>query len=165
MAWTNPTTVSTGTVLTASRYNADVVANWNMFGAAWTSFIPTLSGGWALGNSTYEAKYLQVGRMVSFYAAITVGSTATKGTQLLANLPVTSSTASIGQNINAYCTIPTVGTFPLPVIGNATSKVELMASVANQTYTILTGVTATIPGAWATNSIIYYGGTYEAASA
>jgi hypothetical protein len=77
MAFTNPTNVSVGSVLTASRYNQDVVGNWNMFGAAWTTFTPTLTAVTTnpnLGSTgTTNGAYLQLGKFVCWWGVWTPG--------------------------------------------------------------------------------------------
>jgi hypothetical protein len=75
MAFVTPTNVTVGTVLTASRYNADVTDNMTElapFFSAWTSFTPTLtasSGGLNLGSTaTQTGAYLKVGRVMFWRA-------------------------------------------------------------------------------------------------
>jgi hypothetical protein len=164
MAWISPSTVSVGSVLTASTWNQDVVANWQAFDSAWTSFTPTFSGGWALGNSTHDAKFLKIGRMVHFYAAITLGSSATKGTTLLAALPVAASSVNATTGVTAYFNDVGSGIFPAHIVLSSTSVIEITTVVTNQTYAQITGVQETVPFTWATGDAIYYSGTYEAAS-
>ena len=85
MAWINPTTVATGDVLTAAKWNQDVVENWQAVGGAWTSWTPALTAtttnpnigttGTALGHN------VQTGKLVRFNAVIgTAGSGIAGGT-------------------------------------------------------------------------------------
>lgn len=170
MAWAQLTVANAtaGNAILATDH-AQAFENINVAGAAWSSFTPTLSGGWALGNSTVEAKYVKFGRIVHFYAAITLGSTSTRGTTLYAALPVTASSANAAVGITAYFNNVTgtgAGVYPAHAVMIDTGKVELTTLVANQTYVLVTGVAATVPFGenWAAGDIIYYAGTYEAAS-
>lgn len=99
MPWTTPTTVSTGDVLTASRYNADVQANLTElapFFSAWTSVAATTctqSGAITLTNS-YN-KYLKVGRLVIWSFRLVYSSgTGSAGTSFTLTLPVNAVSAS-----------------------------------------------------------------------
>lgn len=136
----------------------------------WTDFTPTLSGGWLLGNSTYQARYTRVGRWVAFYAVIVIGSSATKGTTLTAALPV-EATADAG----AFCTIRAnfhdVGTAKFVANGgytssslNAITTINLNVENSSSTYVGETGVTSTAPFTWTTGDRISYGGMYEAST-
>lgn len=163
MAWTVPKTdFNPGDVLTAAQVNA-IGENLLTIGGNWTNFTPTLSGGWALGNSTYEAKYIRAGKLVVFYAAITIGSSATKGTTMYAALPVTAASVNSTIGVTSYFNDVGSGIFPAHVVLNTTSIVELTTVVTNQTYAQVTGVQATVPFTWATGDAIYYAGTYEGA--
>ena len=83
MAFVTPTVVTVGSVLTASRYNADVVENMSVIGGAWTSWSPALTAtttnpnigttGSALGH------YVQVGKTVWFNAVIQTGGSSIAG--------------------------------------------------------------------------------------
>lgn len=135
-------------------------------GSAWTAFTPTLSGGWLLGNSTYTATYMKIGRLVVFNATIVVGSTATKGTTLTAALPVTAADAEACV-AGLSCSFPLVAgaaNGPGIVKANSTTVVDLQVVRADLTYASRTGVTASAPATWATSDRIVYGGLYEAAA-
>ncbi len=134
----------------------------NLIPDAWTAFTPTLSSGWALGNSTYTAAYTRVGRFVAFYVKITIGSSATKGTTCTLALPVTAALALGGQFGGTA-----LGTSIVPLVAGtntSTSVIEIAAINASGTYATVAGFTATAPMTWATGDIIWFGGMYEAAS-
>jgi len=166
MAWSTADTYTSGLVLTAASLNK-IGEDVNIIGAAWSNFTPTLSGGWALGNSTYTAKYIQYGRNVAFYAVITIGSTATKGTTLTAALPVTAADSGAYIGVQASATDTGTAFFPMTIApsGSPTTTVEIGAMTAGGTYVGFSGVTSTVPFTWATSDIIAYGGFYEAATA
>lgn len=88
MAWNTPTTVSTGDVLTATRYNADVQANLTEFASlfsAWTSWTPQIDQGVTtnIAKTVVTAKYVKVGRLVIANAVLTVSGTGTAGSSVI----------------------------------------------------------------------------------
>lgn len=171
MAWTTPKTWTAGSVLTAAELNEQIRDN---FGAAfvtptdptaaWTAFTPTLSGGWALGNSTYVATYMKIGRQVTFSAVITVGSSATKGTTLTAALPVTAASASGLVGIRCWGEDAGTADFMFDHYDTTTTTITFGSHFVSGTTVLLANVTSTAPFTWATGDKIGYGGTYEAAS-
>ena len=126
---------------------------------AWTSWAPTLSGGWANGNGTWSAYYAQIGKTVHVQMQFTIGSTTTKGTGLTCTLPVTAKRANRQPNN--------------PMARIASGIYNLMAEFASTTtfttyYDTGTNgaagtITSTTPATWATNDTIQYSFTYEAA--
>lgn len=173
MAWTTPATWIAGEVLTAAQLNTQVRDNLREIGqtagvaAAWTDFTPTLSGGWALGNSTYTARYIRTGRKIEFYAKISIGSSATKGTTLTAALPVASQgdfSAVPGGLTASFADTGTAG-YSGFVIASSTTAVTLGSGFLVATDRIQIGnITSTFPFTWVTGDEIRYGGVYEAAT-
>lgn len=171
MAYTTPRTWTTGETVTAAMFNAHLRDNLNaafpLSGgvAAWTAFTPTLSNGWLLGNATYVAQYMKVGRLVSFYIEITTGSTTTMGTGLDVAIPVTAANGNYTGALAAYCIdTNTTSRYPLMIAATATTSYRLFCVNAAGTYAVGANITATVPFTWATGDIIWTGGTYEAAS-
>lgn len=166
MAWTTPTTVNPGDAILASLWNTQVKDNLiEQFplGVTVTDFVPTLSGGWALGNASYTAKYWRVGKMVTFFVNITIGSTTTKGTSLLVAAPVTAAASDAFNGVIAL--FEDVGSAYVPafVVPGDTTKFEIGAGNATVSYLSWNNVTATVPFTWATGDKIRCGGTYLAA--
>jgi hypothetical protein len=131
---------------------------------AWTSFAPTLSGGWANGNGVYTyAKYAKLGRIVLFAVDFTLGTTTTKGTTLTMSLPVT---AASGSQLFTAQGIGSVGATVYPTIwfGASTTTINMAVSNSAGTYTVRTNITNTIPAAWGTGDIFRVAGYYESAS-
>lgn len=130
---------------------------------AWTSWSPTLSGGWANGNGVWTAKYAKLGKNVIATGYFVVGSTTTKGTTLNVSLPVTAATSN---NVNgtAWCgTTASTGLSTLNVVPSSTTVVQLAAINSAGTYTALAAVAAAAPITWATNSVLSFTVIYEAA--
>lgn len=65
---------------------------------AWTSWTPTLSGGWALGSGTLTGRYIKIGRLVHADWMFTIGFSTTKGTALIVGgLPFAVASTSINR--------------------------------------------------------------------
>jgi hypothetical protein len=98
MAFVTPTDVTVGSVLTASRYNADVTENMTQlapFFSAWTSWTSTIQVFQAANRTSTNtyAKYLQVGKLVIASASITITATGSAGSRIeVRGLPVESAT-------------------------------------------------------------------------
>lgn len=131
---------------------------------AWTAFTPTLSGGWALGNSTYAAKYTRIGRLIRFYAKITIGSTATKGTTLTMALPITAAADQPFASFRATFDDGGGAWYPGMVYASTTATITIGAQNAAGTYLVAAGITSTVPFTWATSDVIHVVGEYEAAA-
>jgi hypothetical protein len=165
MAFANPTSVSTGDVLTATRYNADVVGNWNMFGSAYTTFTPTLTN-LTQGNGTLVARERKVGRMVFFYVGFTFGSTSSMGAGLL-SLTLPYEAANIHSGVfTGYIEDTGTSEFVMAPImrSSSTTVLTLGALNASGTYGSLSGVNTTTPMTWTTTDKFFVSGLYEAAS-
>lgn len=134
------------------------------FPAEAQTFTPTLSGGWALGNSTYDAYYVRVGDWVMFNVSIVLGSTATKGTTMFAALPVTAASAEeASSGCIAWYSDTGTAFYTGFVRPGGTGTILLQVAVASGTYASAGNITATNPHTWATGDIIHYSGQYRAA--
>ena len=164
MAFIDPTVVTVGSVLTASRYNEDVVGNWNMFGAQWQSWTPTLGGGFSNGNATTAGGYLKIGRVVRYWGTITFGSTTGKGAVMTLSLPVAARTADAGAaNANIFAN-PAGNQIIFTPLAASTTTLEVVTMNVASTYVQAAQTNATVPYTWATGNAVRYGGVYEAAS-
>jgi hypothetical protein len=131
----------------------------------WTSYTPTISGGWAVGNGTWSATYTQIGKTVHFSARFTIGSTTTKGTGFTASLPV-----EMAKNNNQqYSGVGIIGSSVyrlfFEAVGGSTTALTGYLGYASAApgYLGRAAITATVPLTWATNDTISFNGTYEAA--
>lgn len=127
--------------------------------SAWTSWSPTLSGGWLNGNGTWSAYYQQIGKTVHVQAQFTIGSTTTKGTGLTVSLPVTAARS----NLQPVWTQGGSASAVLAGYIASTTTLTFTAINAAGTYITRANVTATVPYTWATNDTIAFNFTYEAA--
>lgn len=145
-------TLSTGTKVGAATTDIS---------GAWVSFTPTWTG-LTIGNATVDAKYMQIGKTVTFFISVTMGSTTAFGANWTATLPVT---ARIG------------GEYRFPIgMKDASAANNYIGTTFNHTTTVMnlaiTGgtngllpgtITSTVPFAWAVSDLLTISGTYEAA--
>ena len=174
MAYTTPTTHVAGETLPAADYNVivnDVIDHESRIAAgeaAWTSWTPAFgTGGWATsgGSASFTGKYLKIGKHVSFWARIIMGSSITGGSALNLTLPATASAVGALANIVVMDRDFGANWYPLFVApgDSTTSQINVWAMNAASTYVIQAAVTGTVPQTWAQNDEITYGGVYEAA--
>lgn len=141
----------------------DGTGAWN--NAAWTSYTPTLTNA-TLGNGTISGWYMQIGKTVVYTIKFVLGTTSIiVGGPLVVSLPVTTVgsrwvqfNAPFGQVIYVR------GSNYIGVVDwYSTTQVELAIMNVGATYPTQAGVTATVPGTWASGDSIYVNGIYEAA--
>lgn len=128
---------------------------------AWTSWAPTLSGGWANGNGTWVAYYSQTGKIVSCYGEFTVGSTTTKGTGLTISLPVTAR-ANLNQSFVVTVAVG-ASTYNCKYRLASTTTATLFSFYVSGTVVGEAAITSTSPGTWATGDKVRVQMDYEAA--
>lgn len=126
---------------------------------AWTSWAPTLSGGWSAGNGTFDAKYCKIGKTVHVSFQFTLGSTTTKGTSFTTTLPVT---GRVGNGSTAPVRLVRSATYYGIVTAGTTTAVITALNSATSTVSSA-AVSSTVPGTWATGDSITFTVTYEAA--
>ena len=173
MPYVAPTSVSTGDVLTAARYNSDVVGNWTTLGGAWSTWTPTLTGitvGTGVGAGTLEARYLQIGKLVMFNFYFKAGSASTfSATGFSFTLPVAARFTADFTQTGFPGVIHDAGTDAYVASGQvgwtATSNTvcDIVVHNAAGTYAVTRSATSTIPMTWTTNDKIAIHGVYEAA--
>lgn len=133
---------------------------------AWKSYAPSLANGWANGNGTWNAAYLQIGKMVFVRGRFTFGSTTTKSAnQLRITLPVSANTNSFFSSAGGL-NFATAGGGTTNLtwcsVGGA-DYVIMNALVASGTYLLRQSLTSTVPATWTTGDSIDFNITYEAA--
>lgn len=153
MAFTAPTSVATGDVLTATRYNADVVNNMLAIGGAWTSFTPTWTNltvgtGGSASNTGY---YLNAGKLYIVRVKVIFGTSSPAFDSPILTLPNSASFRSDYTDVF----VVGVGTatksggsaypfFVYPSTGDL-AKARLLITDVSGTYPSLTTVSS--PGA------------------
>lgn len=132
----------------------------------WQDWTPTLTN-ITLGNGTLVARYIQIGKTVSFTISFTLGTTSTVGTVGTFTLPVTANTTGyivtfseigVGKAID-------VGTADYTILVRLNSSTTVRPILVNAagTYGASQGITATVPMTWTTGDQLTLTGTYEAA--
>ena len=131
MAWINPTTVATGDVLTAAKWNQDVVANWTEFGGGWTSYTPTFAQGVSTNiNKTLNyAKFLKIGRLVMGQVSLTSSGAGTSGSAVTLTLPATAATSGIIIGTGVYLR-PATANYHASVWANTTTTLAMVTAFA-----------------------------------
>ena len=167
MAWVTPTNVATGDVLTASTWNQDIVSNaaeLAPFFGAWTSYTPTLTNCTA---PVTRAKYLKVGRWVTFDVLLTLTGAQVSGL-IGISLPFSSAsyTGLVDEHTGFSVMLLDKGTaayFGGALYASAT-RADLYVQNGSATYTFFSSTSSTIPHTWASTDQIRLSGTYEATS-
>lgn len=130
--------------------------------AAWASFTPTWSGSVtnpAIGNGTFDGKYLQVGKTVYFRLVVTMGSTTTYGSGAWGlTLPVApiASQAAAAVYVDSSASARWSGSAWLT---NGSGIFRMLPP----TDAGSSGISPTVPFTWATSDQIIITGTYETA--
>jgi hypothetical protein len=144
--------------------NAGLITGSGTSLGAWTAYTPTLGGtGWAIGNATLVAYYVQVGKIVHVRIRIIFGTTSTYGSvSPTLTLPVTG--VSAGSNLGhwqADFTDASAGTTYVmaPVqLGTTTVAVDNISSV-----NVRSAFTSAAPVTVTTSDTLLLRGTYEIA--
>jgi hypothetical protein len=163
MAFVTPTDVATGEVLTASRYNQDVVENFTQLDplfSAWTAYTPVWTN-LTVGNGTNTGRYLQVGKAVVYQGQITWGSTTSAtGSNTTVSLPVTAATVTgLGFQGSGY--INDAGSrFYMVNVWRGSATTALFVHSESGGAGLVTG---TAPMTWATSDALSWQLMYEAA--
>lgn len=164
MAWVSPRTWVAAEVVTAALMNQlrDAL---KAIGDPWTSYTPTWSSSAtavAIGNGTQVGAYINAGKLVTFRAKITMGSTTTYGTgSYRIALPVSMSTSDPGRFAVALLDSSAGATYQ----GMTYSVAGTLAPIAIDNGTAggaIQAVTSAVPFTFATGDTIEVVGTYEA---
>jgi len=134
-------------------------------GGSWLSWTPTFAN-FTKGSATIVAKYTQIGKTVHFILSITLAADSSLGTSPTFTLPVTASSnyAAVGQSYGTGQFFDaTAGLFSACANFSSTTTALLRCEVSSGTYSVPTGISATVPFTWTTSDAIYITGTYEAA--
>ncbi len=130
---------------------------------AWTSYTPTIGGGWTAGNSTVTAAYQQIGKTVHVRVSVAWGTTYTSsGTNSPTfTLPVTAASSNASQSGILFCEDGTTRYMSAVVITSTTvaTGYRMISGSAGG----LGNITATAPFTWSTGDAIRFNLTYEAA--
>ena len=156
-----------GTVLTADSAEATGM-KWATpsGGGTYTDYTPTFAN-FTIGNGTINfARYVQIGKFVSVYGKVTLGSTSSMGTSPTISLPVTgtSNMSGVGWALGSLTIGDTgTGSFEGYVKTSSTTVAQLIVGNASGTYNNTTVITSAVPMTWANTDTFLFNFTYEAA--
>jgi hypothetical protein len=130
-------------------------------GSAWPAYTPTwTTTGTApsLGNGTWDARSVKIGKTVHFTIALTWGSTTNGGTGgWRITLPYTPRLS----RVTFYGEALDTGVSARPAAAVWETATGAFLSIVTQSDTAQAAVTATAPFTWGTGDRLYIGGTYE----
>ena len=158
--------VTTAEITDGVITNAKLSTSAGELGAAWQSWTPTVSasgGSPTIGNGTMTAKYIKIGKTVSYRIDITCGSTTNFGTGgLTLTLPLTAASSTSLSPIGVAYMRDDSTTSKLGGVVTLASTTTLQI-FANSSISAVPAVFSTSPWTWATNDTLQLSGTYEAA--
>lgn len=169
MAWVTPTNVATGDVLTASKWNQDVVANAEAIGGAWTSFTPSWTNV-TLTGATNEGAYIAAGKLYIVRIKLTWGAgTAFTGAPTLTLPNSASLKAAYGTSFQLGTVLmvdSSAGAFYYGGVhapSSGATTVRFLSFNASGTYLIAGSWDATNPTTWASGDRMEAQFMFEAA--
>lgn len=170
MPWSVGANVSTGDVLTASRYNQDVLANMTMIGGAWTSYTPTWTNVTLGSGVVQQSAYMNAGKLyiVRLYLKLGTSGAFTGGPEF--TLP---DAVSMNSNYTIYGRLG-VGSllddsagvgYPVQIVPSTTTfaRARPLYEAVSGANVVLSGVNATTPVTWTVNDILSATFIFEAA--
>ena len=156
-----------GTVLTADSVEATGM-KWATpsTGGTFADYTPTFTN-FTIGNGTINfARYVQIGKFVTVYGKVTLGSTSSMGTSPKISLPVTgtSNMSGIGWVLGAAVFGDTgTGSYEGYIKTSSTTVAELVVGNSSGTHTQASTITSAVPMTWANTDTFLWNFTYEAA--
>ena len=143
--------------------NAGLITGTGTSLGAWTAYTPTLGGtGWAIGDGTAAGYYCKIGKIVHWYALITLGASSTAGASpLTVSTPVTIVANSINTQVKVQDVSAGTDYGNVTAVGGTTAVTPVAANGANGAYSSY--YTTTAPFTWATGDTVLIRATAEAA--
>jgi hypothetical protein len=165
MAYSAPSTRTTGFLVTAAVWNQDIVDNQNaafpLGVAGWTSYTPTLTQNATVTKTVTYAKYQRVGRTIFFIVELLVTGTGTASNAIIVGLPVTA--ASANKIIGSGIVFDTSATALYKGLVNLLSTTTVALYWTGDTTVSSIGVVGMSAGL-AVNDQVQLSGFYEAAT-
>jgi hypothetical protein len=127
----------------------------------WQSYTPTLSGGWTNGNGTYVAQYCQIGKTVHLSISFVLGTSTTKGANMIFSLPVEAKRTVPNPFTNVFLVAGGSSNIGITSFESSTA-VRIYLFNTSTTYGTFSNITASIPTTWVTGDQIRFALTYEA---
>ena len=128
---------------------------------AWTTYTPTLTN-LVKGNGTEVARYCQIGKTVTVFYSLTLGSTSSISTAPIISLPVTNANTQYATGTGTYTDAGVLSYFGRIWMNSSTGAYGVVDKT-NSTYSEFAQVSATVPFTWATGDIFILNFSYEVA--
>lgn len=130
----------------------------------WQTWAPSYTN-LTIGNGAVTAKYTQNGKTVSFVYKFTLGSTSAMGTVPTISLPVAANASySLNDALGTgFANTNSANSPVIPTLQSATIFSPTVNGAAGTYVGGLSGLTASIPGTWASTNYFTVQGSYEAA--
>jgi len=141
----------------------DMDFEWGSVGS-YADYTPTFTN-FTLGNGTINvARYAQIGKTVTGYGKVTLGSTSVMGTDLIFTLPVTASSNVVVSPIG-QCQLTDTGnlTYYGFVLYATTTTARLVIGNSNGVYFTSSTIQSTQPMTWASSDTFTFNFIYEVA--
>jgi hypothetical protein len=150
------------TLIKSSEVNANF-AELSAFTGAWSNFTPTWTN-LTIGNGTQVCQYVKIGKTVHFTLTTTFGTTTAMGTTPKVSMPValSSTISNIAPIGSIIYYIAGVATWQGTIRKDSSTTVVLSCFATGGTYGTEAYPTPTLPGTFATGSVIAITGTYQA---
>lgn len=133
---------------------------------AWKTWTPTL-GNLTVGSGTVAARFVRVGRKITYHFKFTLGAGSAVGLQPSFTLPVSphadyqNTAGDMGSVHMLDAATNSYGGIARKSVGDV---VQLFCWAASGAVILTANISATVPFTWGTGDIIDVSGTYEAAS-
>lgn len=166
MSWTSPRTWVAGETVTAALLNQYLRDNdlaLSTFATDWTPSWTANTTNPTIGNGTITGRYINVGKLVIFYAEIVAGSTTAFGSgSWHIDLPVNGEVARrFILNAAAFDTSLS-DDYQLLAVRSSSDQLSIKCD-ATTAGASMRAVNATVPFTWATGDTLHISGIYELA--
>lgn len=140
-------------------------AAWSGIGpthGTWRSWTPTLTN-MTQGNGTVVARYMRIGRMITYKFQFTLGNTSSMGTDPVFSVPVVAAAqGELDMNVTRITDNSPFTRYFGWSVGATTSTIQLgLADNIVGTFSRVS-ITSTNPMTWASGDFVFVSGTYEA---
>lgn len=167
MTWNSPRTWVPGEKPPASTLNAHIRDNFKAIGDPWTAYTPTWTAATtdpAINNGSLLGAFSAAGKLIQFWAQITMGSSTTYGAGSWSiGLPTAAVESTHSWLFSGVAKdTSSGGSFPLFGERVAASRLQLrvLPSTAGNAFA---NASPASPFTWANTDVLFISGTYEAA--
>ena len=124
--------------------------------SAWTSYTPTLGGGWTAGTSTATGAYERVGDTVHVRGKLVIGSGMALTSTPALSLPLA---VKSGVTFTGHAYLEDNGTTSYVAVSEMWGSNAIIWGIGTNGSRF--NLTSAVPFTWAVGDIIYFNGTYE----